>query len=111
MSLINLVVREKGKLYSSCIHWRQLLELLDIRLKGIRKFMMQKRVRLVPYDAGLFVVDFDTRAIFSLHVCFRVSDISKDARVWIGHNFSYMDYTADSMKVMNKDLETAGFSV
>lgn len=111
MSLINLIVREKGKLYGTCVHWKQLLTLLNLKLHGIRDFMFDKEIKIKPYDAGILVIDFDKRLIFSFHVCFRLTDVDKEAVDWFYKHFTFVDYTSDGLSLMWKDLGIAGFEV
>ena len=111
MSLVNLVVRERGRICGTCLHWRQLLELFNNRLKGIRQFMHNKQVNIRPYDAGLVVIDFDSRVIFSSHLCFRKEDIRKEAQDFYSLYFSFVDYTLEGASVMKHDLTFAGFNI
>ena len=90
MSLINLIVVDKNKLYFAQMHYRYVLNLMKQNFKNIE--LIKHFVRQKYYlDAGYLLVDMNEKTVISNQDGFSISHLPKQSRQALLKEWNYVD--------------------
>lgn len=94
MSMLTLAIIKNEKTRSIRVHYRNVIRLLDNKLRNINQIysVAVEDKNPVPYDAGIIIINLDKKVIVNYQWAFSLHNLEKDSRKFLTKKYGIIGF-------------------